>query len=507
MLKDIFSMALIHMKKRPMRSILTIFQVTLGIATIALIFNIVFMMWSGIQRMEQEMGDLVYELRVGSMQTSPDGMHEYFSSTSLTTSDLRRIKEIDTIEYISPITTNHNMIVKSNDYLYQVSRIGYVGSDFLNLSGLNMVEGSFFTQYDYDEANRVSVIERTVANMLFPGEDAVGKKIEILREEYIYTDGGHETKLSEPEEYTIIGVYHSPIQEMHMSQLVGNQILLPYTVQAPIGRGMVMSHHSAMPSNVQSVAIRSEVAEKGEAVDMETSVSGMETEQGAEETDIDVVGDESQAVVEGKDIAVDKFMMESQMAEVEYEAEHTFHMLLIRIQRGQYNGTYAALNSVFAGHAGDDTQVELRESYSAQMGFTEGLRILSAVMIGFGLLIVVISSIGILSTMMVNILERTKQVGIEKALGASRGLIFIKFSVEAVLMSFTGGLLGLVVAYFLSGYIMEFIDALPISLERGMHPMAIIMSLFVSVVAGWIFGMYPAFQAAKLQPTEALRQR
>ena len=73
MLRDIFSLAFIQVKKRPLRAILTVLQVTLGIATIAVIFNIVFGLWDGIKATEENMGGNVYMLQVGQQSTSSDG--------------------------------------------------------------------------------------------------------------------------------------------------------------------------------------------------------------------------------------------------------------------------------------------------------------------------------------------------------------------------------------------------------------------------------------------------
>lgn len=111
-----------------------------------------------------------------------------------------------------------------------------------------------------------------------------------------------------------------------------------------------------------------------------------------------------------------------------------------------------------------------------------------------------VGGMGIMNIMTTSVVERTREIGIRKALGASRGDILGQFLCEAVLISLIGGLLGL-----LLGLAAGFGLALLVKMPMTPSPLAIAVALTVSVVVGLLSGYYPAFRAANLQPVEALR--
>ena len=122
------------------------------------------------------------------------------------------------------------------------------------------------------------------------------------------------------------------------------------------------------------------------------------------------------------------------------------------------------------------------------------------------LISVIVGSIGIINTMTTSVLERRKQIGIMKAIGAQNKDIFYLFFIESGLMGFIGGLIGvtfgMVVGYFGTILIDKFIgaDVVP-TIKYGL----IFASLFGSFLLGSIPGIIPAMSAAKQKPVEALR--
>lgn len=455
---EVFGMALVHIKKRPLRSVLTILQMMLGIATIAIIFNLVFGLWDGIQELRSGTAGGTYELMIGQRTVSPDGMHVTTNiTTEMTITGLQRIKdEVPTVRSISPMNEEWDCTVKVDDIYYKVNRIAHVGPEFLDVAGLSMKAGTFFTESDSYEGNKVCVVASNVVGIMFEGADPIGKTLEIYR-----TTWTIEGEVQKGEEYTVIGVFDSGKAQGGYSRFLGNQILIPIAYQVERDGG-----------SAQAMRV------------VELSGGSVATLPG------------------GRTVTTTRTSTGVMSAN-----EQRFQNVVLSIQEGQFASTQAALNAIVRDLYGEENEAILERVDVYVEGLSELARILSMVMGGFGLLIVVIGSIGILSTMIVNVLERTRQIGIEKALGASRGTIFLKFSAEAILMSLIGGVFGLVVAYFAWDYILTVISSLPVELKSGLHPMAVLMALFVAVVAGWIFGMYPALQASNLQPTEALRQR
>jgi putative ABC transport system permease protein len=103
--------------------------------------------------------------------------------------------------------------------------------------------------------------------------------------------------------------------------------------------------------------------------------------------------------------------------------------------------------------------------------------------------------------MLVSVTERTKEIGIRKAVGATRGAIVFQFLAEAMSMTLFGGLIGVIIALGISNLIIFLLPTIPAEIQ----PWMIALSLFVSVAIGLLFGVLPARKAAKLDPIECLR--
>jgi len=120
---------------------------------------------------------------------------------------------------------------------------------------------------------------------------------------------------------------------------------------------------------------------------------------------------------------------------------------------------------------------------------------------GTGIFITVLSlvvgGIGIMNIMFVSVKERTREIGIRKAIGASRSVILSQFLIEAILICLIGGLTGLGLAYLLSFAIAKFLPStMPLSLA--------VLAVFISLAVGVVSGLVPSFRAAKMDPIEAL---
>lgn len=131
-------------------------------------------------------------------------------------------------------------------------------------------------------------------------------------------------------------------------------------------------------------------------------------------------------------------------------------------------------------------------------GMIAGVGIAAIAISGLGLLV---GGIGVMNIMLVSVTERTKEIGIRKAIGATRSAIVFQFLAEAMALTFLGGLIGLVLSILISNLIMMLLPTLPAKVEVWM----IVSSLTISILIGLIFGVLPARKAAKLDPIDALR--
>ncbi len=140
---------------------------------------------------------------------------------------------------------------------------------------------------------------------------------------------------------------------------------------------------------------------------------------------------------------------------------------------------------------------------------TIGLKIL----LGFiGTLTLGIGGVGLMNIMLVSVTQRTREIGVEKALGARRRHIFLQFLAEALAITFTGGLLGIILAYVVAFTVgrLTLYSAMAKHAEAGdirllINPLTLIVAVLILTAVGLISGMVPAIRASRLDPIEALR--
>jgi putative ABC transport system permease protein len=114
-----------------------------------------------------------------------------------------------------------------------------------------------------------------------------------------------------------------------------------------------------------------------------------------------------------------------------------------------------------------------------------------------------VGSIGIMNIMLVSVTERTKEIGIRKAVGAKRRDILFQFLVEAAMLSFTGGGIG-IAGGWLVAFLISQVDIGGITLQAVVSPDTVLLAVSVSVLIGLASGIYPAMRAARLNPIDAL---
>jgi putative ABC transport system permease protein len=125
--------------------------------------------------------------------------------------------------------------------------------------------------------------------------------------------------------------------------------------------------------------------------------------------------------------------------------------------------------------------------------------LMTLMLTGIGSISLLVGGIGIMNIMLVSVTERTKEIGIRKAIGAKRRDILFQFLIESVLITLIAGLIGIFLG--ISGtYLLKFVSGIQTLLSGAV----VWLSLGFSIAIGLVFGILPAYKASKLNPIEAL---
>ena len=155
-----------------------------------------------------------------------------------------------------------------------------------------------------------------------------------------------------------------------------------------------------------------------------------------------------------------------------------------------------------SGDSDDFTVQNANDALAAITSITDALTYFLAAMAALSL---VVGGIGIMNIMLISVKERTREIGLRKAIGANVRNILLQFLIEATVITLLGGLVGIVGGISASFVIASAIQFLGYSWDFVISPSSIILGIIVSTAVGLVFGSYPARKASKLEPVEALR--
>lgn len=155
---------------------------------------------------------------------------------------------------------------------------------------------------------------------------------------------------------------------------------------------------------------------------------------------------------------------------------------------------------LLASHAGQNDFTILKQEDNLAIANTI-LNLLTGLISGVAAISLIVGGIGIMNIMLVSVTERTQEIGIRKAVGATNQQILAQFIIEAAMISFVGGLLGVLGSVFANFLIRIFTDLQPLVTFPIM-----IIAIGVALLVGVVFGVAPALKAARKDPIEALRQ-
>jgi len=389
-----------------LRSFLTMLGIVIGVAAVIALMSIGRGATASILANIESMGSDLVTIRPGAF-TFGGVRGAVGGTTALTMEDAEAIsQQVPHISSVAPsYSSNLQLVVGGENMNAQVTG---VTPEYWEVQNLEIANGAFFTEYDYQRGTKLAVLGSNVKEMLFGDADSIGQQMRmgsiIVRVVGVLDSKG--------------GMWGSP----------DDGILIPLTA---------LQQTVAQPRTAQGERVVSSIAL--------------------------TVSDEEQA---------------------DYVVEEITSLLRSRHQLGSLDD--------------DDFSIISMEEISSMLSEATGtMTLLLGAIAGISLLV---GGIGVMNIMLVSVLERTREIGIRKALGARERDIWGQFLIEAAFLTFAGGIIGVIVGWAVS-YFVTSTGLMTTVVTADI----VILAVSVSVGIGLFFGFYPAWQASHLDPVEALR--
>jgi len=326
--------------------------------------------------------------------------------------------------------------------------------DYLKIrSWTNMAEGEAFTEKDVRNANKVCLIGQTIVRELFEGHSPIGKEVRIKNVTF-----------------KVVGVLTAKGANM-MGMDQDDIVLAPWTTVKYRVSGSTLSN-----VNQSAAGSNSSTAVNTLSKIYPSSDAGLYPEQSA-----------TQAADNPKPVRftnVDQILAAAYNDKEIPAAVKQMTTLLRERHRLQ---------------SGEPDDFSIRDMTEMIKTFTATTALMTNLLLCVALISLVVGGVGIMNIMLVSVTERTHEIGLRMSVGARARDILRQFLVEAVVLCFIGGTIGIIIGHggsFLIGVFLHW----PVKTS----PTAIIVSVIVSVSVGTIFGFYPAWKASRLDPIEAL---
>lgn len=182
---------------------------------------------------------------------------------------------------------------------------------------------------------------------------------------------------------------------------------------------------------------------------------------------------------------------------------HTDRLSLIVAQSASEGSTDQAIeeiDSYLFSRFKDENKYNIISQEAILSTVNETMSILSLTLGGIAAISLLVGGIGIMNIMLVSVTERTREIGIRKALGATNASILMQFLIEAIVITFAGGIVGIILGVLAGRFVGNMLN-----LNATITPFVVLIAVGVSTAVGLFFGVFPAYKASKLNPVDALR--
>lgn len=542
--------------RKPVRSLLTIFQVSLGIAAVALVLNIIMQPDATADGLPFVGADeQLIHVYNGTESEDERGMRTIGMTSIFTPEDIQAVRAIDGVVSIPLKQSDARDSIELNGLLYLTSGLIPVNKDLMDLANPKIIEGTVFTSMDYENQSRTLVISQQAAKALFGDESPIGKKLAFTMSTPMGIAAATTTSNSSSrfegirEEFEVIGVVDISsgadmpfnMRPEHFMAPLGEARAESMDAQVgpAVGGATTMAGPMVGSMSVQAGPITGGPITSGPSVQIGSVISGPAIQAGSVSGSMEVLmvpmtGDtDSEAGPSADGASVQAGPMTggtspqaapvtggtSVQAGPERSSTNVqtprawirtslFSEFTMVVKKSALDHVKRSMEEVLAARHGSQLSLQFTEPYIPS---TSGVdKAFGMFLGGFALVGLIVSSIGILSIMMVSVVERTREIGLRREIGASRSAVVFEIVAEAGLLAAAGAFIGLIAAWFcaepLAGLMSVSSAVEPReSLKRiGLAPAA--ASVLISVAIGLLAGLYPAIQAARRPPVDALRE-
>lgn len=401
------SAAWVSVATHKLRSFLTVLGIVIGVAAVIVLMSVGKGTQARILANLSSLGSNLVYVQPGS--TTQGGVRTAFGSAStLTFEDAQAIaSDVPGVNAVAPYSTSSMQVIASSQNMNV--RITGVTPDYQPVFNVQVADGYFFNDFQYDLGSKVALLGPNIRTRLFEEDDPIGQTIRM----------GNNT-------FEVIGLLQSKGASMMGS--TDDTILIPLsTLQGMLSRQLTTTGQHV----VNTIALQ--MTDKNEITAVKANITTLlATRHG---------------------IAVG--------------AENDF--------------TLSSMDELSA------TISESMQSMTLLLGAIAGISLL-------------VGGIGVMNIMLVSVMERRREIGIRKALGAKEREIWGQFLVDSALLTFAGGVIGVGIGWG-GSYLVSRLGTMQTLVTADI----VILAVSVSIAIGLFFGFYPAWQGSKLNPIDALR--
>jgi len=449
MLLKSLNISVAALAKNKMRTGLALLGMTIGVAAVLTMFALGTGAQENVSSEVRSAGTTLLFVRAGNFTRGGEesriatGMG---SATTLTAEDAAAIRAIAGVAHASSVVRLRTWINQGADR--EFGPVYGVDADYPKMFDWNIEKGRFFTNSAIENAENVVVIGSALRDKLFPGENPVGRQIEIHGASFT-VKGWYSS--SDEDQAGMAVVPYTALQKL---------INLPYLNQITVSASQAGDASQIARDIVPLLRQRHNLDRQKTANGAAFGLGGLQGAGagGAVPDDFTVKTQASEALTKGLNTSVAAFIL-ANMPQLD--------------------------------------QVNLQEMSGT---LSRAGQTMTALLAAIATISLIVGGIGIMNIMLVSVTERTREIGIRRALGARSRDVMMQFLVEAVTLGVAGGICGIALGMLASLAVTTFLQW-PATVSVG----AVALSFGVAAATGIFFGFYPARRASQLDPIVALR--